>query len=49
MLTDEQLRGFRRDGYVLVPRLIDPERQQRYEQRFLDLVEAAPQFPTRWC
>ena len=46
MLTDEQLRGFRRDGYVLVPRLIEAERLQRYEQRFLDLVEgrvATPQ------
>ena len=45
MLTDEQLRGFRRDGYVLVPRLIDAERQQRYEQRFLDLVEGRAAVP----
>ena len=44
-LTGEELRRFRDEGYLLVPRLIDAERQERYVQRFLDLVEGRAEKP----
>lgn len=45
MLTDGQRRRFRDDGYLLLPRLIDPDRLRRYHQRFLDLVEGRAELP----
>ena len=38
MLTEEQVAEFHREGFVLVPGLLEPAEQERYNARFLDIA-----------
>ena len=45
MLNPEQLEHYDQRGYVLVPGLIDAERQRRYDDRFVELAEGRAEPP----
>lgn len=45
MLTEAQLKDYRRDGYVLLRGLVDAEARARYERRFIELVETGEHPP----
>ena len=38
-LTEQQLQQYASDGYLLLPKLIDPASLDSYNQRFLSIVE----------
>ncbi|MXY53713.1 MAG: phytanoyl-CoA dioxygenase family protein, partial [Gammaproteobacteria bacterium] len=38
MLTEEQVAEFHREGFVLVPGLLEPAQRERYNARFLDIA-----------
>jgi hypothetical protein len=40
-LTQEQIQQYHRDGFLLLPALIDAEALNRLNQRFLDIVDGA--------
>ncbi|MYE24343.1 MAG: phytanoyl-CoA dioxygenase family protein [Gammaproteobacteria bacterium] len=39
MLTKQQIDEFHREGFVLVPGLLEPAEQERYNARFLDIAQ----------
>ena len=45
MLTADQCRAFRDEGFVLVPGLIEAQARERYGRRFVDLVEGRATMP----
>ena len=38
-LTKDQIQQYHRDGFLLLPALIDVEALDRFNQRFLDIVD----------
>ena len=45
-LTKDQIQQYHRDGFLLLPALIDVEALDRFNQRFLDIVDGAE--PLQW-